>query len=99
MSEAGDRAAERDGRLACCHVREGGRERLAESAATCRASSSIWAVRVLMSASDDATRATHVRGVTSAMLSANWATSSNATCAYVAIMAIYPQCAEEIGRH
>ena len=48
---------------------------------------SIRAVRMLMSASDDATRATLVGGVTSAILSASLVTSSNATCAYMAIMA------------
>jgi hypothetical protein len=89
MPGAGDRAAERDGRLACCRVCDGkrGREWLAESAVTCRASSSIWSIKVLKSALDDATRVTCGGGVTSAILSASWATSSNATCACVAIMA------------
>jgi len=67
MSGAGDRPSERDGRLACRRVDEGerGREGFAESAATCRASSSMWAVKVWMSASDEATRAAQGRGVTS----------------------------------
>ena len=88
MSGACDRPAERDGRLACCRVCEGGRGREwpAESAATCQASSSIRSV-VLKSALDDATQVTHGGGMTSAILSASWATSSNATCAFVAIMA------------
>jgi hypothetical protein len=52
MSGAGDRPAERGGRLACRRVCEGerGQDGLAESAATCRASSSIRAVKVSMSA-------------------------------------------------
>jgi len=58
MSGAGDRAAERDGRLTCRRVCEGerGRKGLAVSAATCLASSSIRAVKVWMSAFDVATR-------------------------------------------
>jgi hypothetical protein len=73
MSGTGDRDTERDGRLACCRVCdvERGREWLAESAAICRASSSIRPVKVLKSASDDATRATHGGGVTSAILPAS----------------------------
>jgi hypothetical protein len=84
MSGVGDRAAERDGCLACVCAGEYGREWLAESASTCRASSSIRSVKVPKS--DDAIRATHGGGVTSAVLSASWATV-NATCDCVAIMA------------
>ena len=89
MSGAGDRVAERDRRLACRRVCEGerGREGLAVSAATRRVSSSIRADKEWMSASDEATRATQGGGLTSAILSASWATSSRATCACVAMMA------------
>ena len=89
MSGAGDRPSERDGRLACRRVREGerAREGPAESAATCRASSSMRAVKVQISAPDDDTGATQGESVTSAILSASWATSSRATCTCVAIMA------------
>jgi len=43
-----------------CRVRDGGRGRegLMESAATCRASSSVWAVTILMSSPDEDKRAT-----------------------------------------
>jgi len=87
--QAGDFPAERDERLACHHVCDGerGREALAECAATCRASSSIPMVKALMSAPDEDTRATQGGGVTSAILSASWATSSKATCDCVAIRA------------
>ena len=89
MSGAGDCPSERDGRLACRRVREGecGREGLAESAATCQASLSMWAVKVQMSAPDDDTGATQGGGVTLAILSASFATLSRATCPCVAIMA------------
>ena len=88
MSGAGDRAAEREGRLACCvRESESGRKRLAESATTCRTSSSMRTVKILISVSDNATRATHGGGVPSAILSASWATSSNVTCGCVGIMA------------
>ena len=89
MSGTGDRPAERDGHLACRRVCEGERRRegLAVSAATCRASSSIRVIKVWISASDEATRATQGGGVTSAILSASWATSSKTTCACVAMMA------------
>ena len=57
MSEAGDRPAERDERLACGRGRDGkrGREVFAASAATCRVSSSMRGVKVHMSALDDDT--------------------------------------------
>ena len=89
MSGAGARAAERDGRLACC-VREGerGRRRLAESATTYRTSSSMRTDKILISVSDDATRATHGGGVPAAISSASRATSSNVTYACVGIMAL-----------
>ena len=89
MSEAVDRPAERDERLACGRVRDGerGREAFAASAATCRVSSSMRAVKVHMSALDDDTGATQGDGVTSAILSASWATSSRAACPCVTVMA------------
>jgi len=89
MSEAGDRPAERDERLACCRVRDGerGRKAFAASAATCRVSSSMRAAKVQMSALDDNTGATQGGGVTSAILSASWATSSRAACPCVPIIA------------
>ena len=62
-------------------------ERGSRKVAICRASLSIRAVKVVMAASEETTRATHGVGVTSAVLSARWATSSKATCSCVAIMA------------
>jgi hypothetical protein len=88
MPGAGDHPAERDERLAChrvCDV-EGGREGLEESAATCRASSLIRAVKILISTGED-TPVTQEGGVTFAILSASWATSTRVTCACVAIIA------------
>ena len=74
ISGFGDRPAGRDERLECRRVCDGesGREALAESAATCRASSSARVVKT----PDEDTRATQGGGVTSAILSAIWATSS-----------------------
>jgi hypothetical protein len=88
MSEAGDHPAEHDERLACCRVCAGGRGRdgLAESAATCRASSPMRAGKVLISPGEE-TPVMQGGGVTSAVLSTSWATSSRAACACVAIMA------------
>ena len=59
LSGAGDRPAGRGERLAC-RVCDGerGREGLVESAATCRASSSIRAVKVPISSPDEDTQAT-----------------------------------------
>jgi hypothetical protein len=70
MSEAGDRPAERDEHLACCRVCAGERRRdgLTESVATCRASSSMREVKVLISPGEE-TPATQGGGVTSAILS------------------------------
>ena len=77
-SGAADGPAEHDERLASCRVCDGerGQEGLAESAATYRGSSSILVVKVLISSPDEDTRATQVGGVTSAILSTRWATSS-----------------------
>jgi hypothetical protein len=89
MSEASDRPAECDERLACGCDRDGerGQEAFAASVATCRVSSSRRAVKVQMSALDDDTVATQGDGVTSAILFASWATSSRAACPCVTIMA------------
>jgi len=89
MPGAGDRPAGRDERLACRRVCDGecGQEGLVETAATCRASSSIRAVKVQMSSPDEDTWATQGGGVTFAILSASWATSSKENCACVAILA------------
>ena len=75
MSGAGKCPAERKDRLEYRRVRNGerSREALAESAATCRASSSIRAVKLLVSSSGEGTRATQRGGVTSAILSASCA--------------------------
>ena len=88
MAGAGDRPAGRGERLVCRRVCDGerGRQELVESAATCRATSSIWMDKVQMSSPDNDTRATQ-GGVTSAIISARWATSFKETCACVAIMA------------
>jgi hypothetical protein len=64
---------------------ESGREGLVESVATCKATSSIWSVGILMSSPDDDKRATLGGGVTSAILSVSWATSSKGTCVCVAV--------------
>ena len=63
----GDQPTERDERLACRRVCDGerGREALAGSAATCRASSSMRTVKALMPTPDEKTRARG--GVTSAV--------------------------------
>jgi hypothetical protein len=89
MPEAGDRPAERDERLACGRVCDGecGGETFVVSAATCRVSSSMRAVKVQMSALDDDTGVTQGDGVTSAILSGGWVTSSKAACPCVTIMA------------
>jgi len=89
MSETRERPAENDERLACGRVRDGerGRWAFAASAATCRVSSSMRAVKVQMSALDDDTGATQGDGVTSAILSASWATWSRESCPCVTIMA------------
>ena len=62
-------------------------EMFVESAATYRASLSIQVVQVLISSPNEDTRATQGGSVTSAILSASWATSSRGACAYVAIIA------------
>jgi hypothetical protein len=89
ISEAGDRPGEHNERLACGRVRDGERERevFAASTATCQVSSSMNAVKVQMSALHDDTGATQADGVTSAILSASWTTSSRAACPCVTIMA------------
>jgi hypothetical protein len=63
---AGDRPAEHDERLKICNG-ERGLEKLVESADTCRTSSSIWAVNVMILSPDEDTRtpATQRGGVTS----------------------------------
>jgi hypothetical protein len=66
---------------------ERGREGLVESAATCRASSSVGAVRILKSTPDGDKGATQGGGVTSAILAVIWAISSGGTCACVVVMA------------
>ena len=70
MSGDADPPAGRNERLACRRFCDGesGREGPVESAATCRASSSIRAFKVQMSSPDEDSRATQGRGVTSAIL-------------------------------
>jgi len=89
MSGAGDRPTGSDERLACRRVcdDERRREGIVASAANCRARSSIRAVKVQISSLDEDTWATVGGCVTSAILSASWATSPKETFACVAIIA------------
>jgi hypothetical protein len=82
ISKAGDHPAERDERLACRRVCDG-----EQGPRGARGSSSILAVKILISSPPEDTRATEGGGMTSATFSASWATLSRATCARVAIMA------------
>jgi len=88
VSGAEDCPAGRGECLAFRRVSDGerGREGFEESAATCRAGSSIRAIKVQMSSPDEDTRSTQGGCVTSAISSASCATSSKETCACVAIM-------------